>query len=58
MEVQKQDLLEKVKKLWNEKYGEFAFGLTGETLRVQPDFDNMTPRELLKKYLELLKEKR
>jgi len=60
MEVQKQELLEKVKRLWNEKYGKYAGPGTGETMGLmvrQPDFDHMTPKELLREYLELLKEK-
>lgn len=60
MQVQKEELLGKVKKLWNEKYGRFAGSGTGETMGLmirQPDFDRMTPKELLKEYLELIRER-
>jgi len=59
MEVQKQELLGKVKKLWSEKHGKYTSTGSGEILGLmltQPDFEKMTPKELLKKYLELLKE--
>jgi len=59
MEVQKRELLQKVKTLWNEKYGIFASSGSGETMGLMtrpPDFENMSPKELLKEYLELLKE--
>jgi len=60
MEVQKQELLEKVKKLWNEKWGKYVPTGSGETMGLmirRPDFENMSPEELLREYLELLKEK-
>ncbi len=59
MEVQKEELLEKVKKLWNEKYGIYATTGSGQTMglmRRQPDFKNMSPKQLLKEYLKLLRE--
>jgi len=56
MEVQRQELLEKVKKLWNEKHGTYATtgseGTMGLMMR-PPDFKNMSPKELLKEYLKL-----
>lgn len=60
MEVQKQELLEKVKKLWNEKWGKYISTGSGETLGLmirRPDFENMSAKELLRQYLELTKEK-
>lgn len=60
MEVQKQELLEKVKKLWNEKWGKYIPTGSGETLGLmirRPNFEEMSPKELLKEYLELVKEK-
>lgn len=59
MEVQKEELLEKVKKLWNEKHGIYATTGSGQTMglvRRPPDFKNMSPKQLLKEYLELLRE--
>lgn len=59
MQVQKEELLEKVKKLWNEKWGKYIPTESGETLGLmirQPDFETMSPKELLEEYLELLKE--
>jgi len=59
MEVQKEELLVKVKKLWNEKYGIYATTGSGQTMglvRRPPDFQNMSPKQLLKEYLKLLRE--
>ncbi len=60
MKVQKEELLVKVKKLWNQKYGVYATtgseGTMGLMMR-PPDFENMSPKELLKEYLKLLREK-
>jgi len=50
LEVQKKELLQKVKELWYAVYGISAF--TGP-----PDFEKMTPKELLREYLKLLREK-
>jgi len=61
MEVQRQELLEKVKKLWNEKHGIYATTGSGGTMGLMmrpPDFESMSPKELLKEYLKLQKEKR
>lgn len=60
LDVQKQELLQKVKKLWDEKYGQFmtSSDSTGTVgfLITEPDFETMTPKELLKEYLKLKKE--
>jgi integrase len=59
-EVQKDDLREKVKKLWNEKYGQFKTtgspGMAGLVI-TEPNFDAMSPKELLTEYLKLRKRK-
>jgi hypothetical protein len=59
-EAQKDDLREKVKKLWNEKYGQFkttgSAGMAGLVI-TEPNFDAMSPKELLTEYLKLRKRK-
>jgi len=54
MQVQKQELLEKVKKLWHERYGEVTpTSGTLSFLMTEPDFDSMAPKKLLQEYLRL-----
>ena len=60
MEVRKEQLLKKVEKLWNEKYSIYAATGSGQTMglvRRRPDFKNMSPKQLPKEYLKLLREK-
>jgi hypothetical protein len=55
-QVQKEELLEKVKRLWDEKHGQFASPGSSTTLGLtimMPDFERMTPKQLLQEYLKL-----
>ena len=61
VEVQKEELLEKVKKLWNEQHGRFKYQRSAGSMGLiimEPDFEGMGPKELLEEYLKLLRERK